>query len=231
MNLARRSLLKGAALSGLSGLALSASGVSLAAGLFRTPVEPALVLVSDSTVGAAFMLGAQTHNPALKFQHTDSGLEHIRQVSALLNSPQPQRIIGLLDDASATLIIDLARSAGAETQWLGQHGVDARGSRHQLLTAEGAAGCATRFGQELNQCGAGFALHEQRQGRQGMLMELSASAKRADAAAQWVASLGHVLAALGSPETRPMPQVGVQHLPLSGHFVSFSIETGRSQSA
>src|SRR5690606_16895682 len=168
MNLARRSLLKGAALGGLSGLALSASGASLAAGLFRAPAEPALVLVSDSTVGAAFMVGAQAHNPALKFQHTDSGLEHIRQVSALLNSAQPQRIIGLLDDASATLIVDLARSAGAEIQWLAQHGVDASGSRHQVLTAEGAAGCAPRFGQGLTQGGAGFALPEQRQGRPGM---------------------------------------------------------------
>ncbi|MCU1717951.1 hypothetical protein [Pseudomonas sp. 5P_3.1_Bac2] len=228
MNVARRSLLKGAAVGGLSAAALSASGLGMASSLLREPARPALALVSGSAAEAAFLLGARASAASIKVQRTDLGLPYMQQLAAQLASPQPQRIIGLVDDASATLILDLARSAGARVQFVGHHAASADGSRHELLSATGSEACALRFGHQLQSCGAGFSLREQGQAKQGLSLDLAVSATNADAADQWLATLGHTLACAGRADAPAAPRISNLQTPLRGHFVSFSIESGRS---
>jgi hypothetical protein len=228
MNVARRTLLKGAAVSGLSVAALSASGLSMAAGMLRDSARPSLALVSGNAAEAAFLLGARNGQSAIQVQRTDLDAAYMQALAAQLASDKPQRIIGLVDDASATLILDLARSAGARVQWVGLHAADSKGSRHELLSADASNSCALRFGHQLSSCGAGFTLREQRQGEQRLNLDLAINAKRADAADQWAATLGHVLASAGRTDAGNAPRISNQNKPLSGHFVSFSIESGRS---
>lgn len=228
MNVARRSLLKGAAVGGLSAAALSASSLGMASSLLREPARPALALVSGNVAEAAFLLGARASAASIEVQRTDLGLPYMQQLAAQLASPQPQRIIGLVDDASATLILDLARSAGARVQFVGHHAASAAGSRHELLTAAGSEACALRLGHQLQSCGAGFSLREQVQAQPGLNLDLAVTAKSADADDQWATTLGHSLASAGRVDAQAAPRIRNLQTPLRGHFVSFSIESGRS---
>ncbi|MNQ89552.1 hypothetical protein D3C85_1048630 [compost metagenome] len=217
------------ALGSLAGVAMSSSGLSMAntvlGGQSRTAL-PTLALVSGDVAESAFLEGV-TASPAarqVKVQRTDLSLDFILGLEKRLNSGQPQRIIGLVDDASAALIIDLARSAGARVQWLGQHRATANSSAHRLLSAEAASGCAPQLGLHLNACGTGFSLSEQRMGGQQAPLQLSAAARSSAGSEQWAATLGYSLAALGTTHTGEAPLVASRKSPLTGNFVSFSIE-------
>jgi hypothetical protein len=133
-------------------------------------------------------------------------------------------IIGLVDDASAALIVDLARSAGARVQWLGQHRATPHASQHRLLSAEAASGCAPQLGLSLNACGSGFSLTEQRMHSLQAPLQASATARNRDSSDQWAATLGYTLAALGTTSDRQAPLIARRPVPLTGNFVSFSIE-------
>lgn len=226
MNVQRRSLLKGMALGGFAGLTLG-SPLSFAAGAgAASAAHPPLVLVSEAAVGSAFLQGidASAAGKPLEVQRTDLGLEFVGAVGQRLRSARPTRIIGLVDDASATLIVDLARSAGARLQWLGQHAVEAGQSRHRLLSSEATHGCALQLGQHLKACGAGFRLSEQRVQSGQTTLEL-AMPGQSRASGQWAASLGFVLASLGRFDGATAPKLAATSAPAIGNFVSFSIET------
>lgn len=229
MNINRRSVLKGAALGSLAGVGLSASGFSLANSLFSTSGagrRPDLVLVSDAASESLFVQGAQaaTRGRTLNVQRTDLSLGFIQALNQSLRSGQPLRLIGLVDDASAALIIETARSAGASLQWLGQHAAHPRQSRHRLLSAQAAHGCSAQLGQQLNACGNGFTLQEHRMQASTPALELAARHRSDTGASQWAVTLGFALAALGTPHTATAPLIAAS-APLRGHFVSFSIET------
>ncbi len=134
MNIERRVLLKGMALGGLAGVAMSSSGLTMAnrvMGSQAHPVLPTLALVSGEVAESAFLQGISA-SPAggqVKVQRTDLGLSFMLGLDKRLRSGQPQRIIGLVDDASAALIIDLARSAGA------RRAVDRPAPRHDPCLA------------------------------------------------------------------------------------------------
>ena len=230
MNVARRTLLKGAAVSGLSVAALSASGLSVASSMTASQ-RPAVALVSGHAAEAAFVLGARASQAQISVKRTDLSADYMQHLAAEFAKPTPQRIIGLVDDASATVILDMARAAGARIEWVGQHAADAKGSRHALVSAAATEGCAAKFGHQLSNCGAGFALREQRFGQDRLNLDVAVNAKRQDAADQWATTLGHVLATGATGNASTAPRISNQHLPLRGHFVSFSIETGRSQNA
>lgn len=232
MEIRRRAVLKGMALSSLAGLALNAPlrafamGGSVAApGIQRSEL---LVLVGEGAASAAFLHGvaaAQSATPRVLDVGQDLGfmLDFERQ----LGSGVPARLIGLLDDASATLIVDLARSGGARAQWLGQHTAEAGASHHHLLSTEAAAGCSQWFGEQLHACGAAFTLAEERQGQggqSGQINTLTAPAHSAVHSAQWASSVGYLLAALGTDIKGAPPVVPLANMPLAGSFVSFSIE-------
>ncbi|CAD5108579.1 hypothetical protein [Zestomonas carbonaria] len=229
MNVERRSLLKGLALGGLAGAALGGSGLAVANAVVggpSLPEQPILALVNGETAESAFLLGIGASPVARQVEvlRADAGLDFLLGLEKRLRGGRPQRLIGLLDDASAALVLDLARSAGARVQWLGQHGVGATASRHRLLGAESANGCAPHLGRHLNACGAGFDLSAQRfHGGQAPL-RLAAPARSTAASGQWAATLGFTLATLGRIDTARAPLASDQRAPLTGHFVSFSIE-------
>ena len=229
MNIERRVLLKGMALGGLAGVAMSSSGLTMANSVMGSqahPVLPTLALVSGEVAESAFLQGISA-SPAggqVKVQRTDLGLSFMLGLDKRLRSGQPQRIIGLVDDASAALIIDLARSAGARVQWIGQHRATANASQHHLLSAEAASGCAPQLGLNLNACGTGFSLSEYRPHGQQAPLQVSAAARSNAGSEQWAATLGYTLAALGTANTGQAPLVASRPSPLTGNFVSFSIE-------
>ncbi|MND86036.1 hypothetical protein D3C80_779840 [compost metagenome] len=227
MNVERRSLLKGMAIGGLAGVALSSSSLSLANSVLGRSAHAqaaSLALVSAEVAHSAFVQGLQASPAAPQLQVIPAGLELalMLELQQRLASGQAQRLIGLLDDASAALIVDLARSAGARVQWLGQHSTHAGQSRHRLLSAQASHGCALQLGQQLHACGQGFSLHEQRLHSPAPTLQL-ASAKRGVAGDQWAATLGYALAVLGSTDTGQAPLLASRPSALTGTYVSFSI--------
>ena len=126
-----------------------------------------------------------------------------------------------IHDASAALILDLARSNGAHVQWLGQHSAIAGATRHHLLSADSAQGCALHLGQQLHACGGGFSLSEEHP-LGGQPLKLTGAA-RSGGSAQWAASLGYSLAGLGGADSSAAPRIASHQPALAGQFVSFSI--------
>lgn len=229
MNVERRSLLKGMALGGLAGVAMSSSGLSLANSMLGRPVPAqaaSLALVSAEVAGSAFVQGLQASAAAPQVQVMPAGhdLAVLLGLQQRFASGQPQRLIGLMDDASAALIIDLARSAGARVQWLGQHSAAGGHSRHRLLSAQTAHGCALQLGHQLNSCGHGFDLHEQRLHSPTPTLQLATGSRRHAGHDQWAATLGYALAALGSTDTGQAPLAANLPGVLTGTYVSFSIQ-------
>ncbi|WP_449429904.1 hypothetical protein [Pseudomonas putida] len=229
MNIERRLLLKGLALSSLAGVAMSSSSLSMAhsvLGAQARPALPTLALVSNEVADSVFLQGisASPAGKQVEVQRTGLGLDFVLGFEERLRSGNAQRIIGLVDDASAALLIDLARSAGARVQWLGQHRATHNASQHRLLSAEAASGCASQLGLSLNACGTGFSLTEHRVHGLQAPLQVSAPARNSVGSDQWAATLGYTLAALGSYSDGQAPLVTRRASPLTGNFVSFSIE-------
>lgn len=53
--------------------------------------------------------------------YTSTDLSFLRQWQTLLDQAEPKRILGLVDDASATIVIDLLRSAQGRLHWQANH--------------------------------------------------------------------------------------------------------------
>ncbi|WP_417615411.1 hypothetical protein [Oceanisphaera sp.] len=212
MSIERRSVLKGMALGGLAGLTLGHTGlVSASQAAKAVTRKPLLVLVSGAEAEAVFAGGAQAHPAAgaTTVLRTDHGLEFISALQRRLKASSGERIIGLVDDANGTLILDLARSAGARLHWSGQHVTENGQSRHRLSVTQSSAACGHQFMALSEGCATPSASED---------LILAASH-------QWVPALGFALA---SPEPgrrylRATPPT--QAAALTGHYVSFSIET------
>jgi hypothetical protein len=220
MDADRRQFLKGMALTGLAGASLNRPLLARAAADGQS-ARPTLVLVNGTAERSAFVHGIRAANPAgLSMQRADLGLEFLQHLKSALESGQASRVIGLVDDASGALIVDLARSSGARLQWLGQHTLNAGQSRHRVLGGALARGCAVQLGRQLNACGEAFSLNEQRVDGRAPL-RLAADSRVGNGSGDWAATLGFVLAAPGAVA----PRFGTALPPLTGHFVSFSFET------
>lgn len=156
MTVNRRALLKGIALGGVSGLALGGSLPTLAAASsvpgssHRSPAM--LMLVNDTTAHTPFLQAARHANPhGLRVQTINTDLGAMLEFDRLLRTGQPLRVFGLLDDASATLVLDLARSAGARTRWLGQHSTAAGMTSHRLLNVDNSEQYSLQLSREAGQ--------------------------------------------------------------------------------
>lgn len=235
MTVNRRFVLKGMALSGMTGLALSGAMPSLASVLPAVSAGPdARREVIALTGGAPASLFAEGVFAALG--ETVPLLNPGQDVTALLGFERTlresgaRRVIGLLDDASATLVLDIARSAGARVLWVGQHNSNDDVTRHRLIASDLAHACTQSFSGQLAACGAAVRhdpLHSgvvstSGSGSSGRLSTASHRAGEAD----WVGSLGYLLASLGhhQPPAAAVP-IATGTLPPHGSFVSFLIET------
>lgn len=224
MTVDRRFVLKGMVLGGAAGLVLSrAVPVLGSVPPSHSGIRPALALVGSGAAEAAFLQGARAAGGTqLRVWQVEQGLDFMLDFERQLREG-PMRLIGLLDDASAGLVLDLARSAGARVQWLGQHTVEGGSTRHRVLNTDLAEGCSRQLSRQLHACGAGFTLDEERQGSAAPARQLAGPARHGARSLQWAAGVGYLLAALGS---RPagVPPILAQTSPASGSFVSFSIE-------
>lgn len=225
MTVDRRFVLKSMVLGSAAGLVLGRPvPVSAHVPPAHSGVRPALALVGRGAAETAFLQGARAAaGTQLRVQQVDRGLDFMLDFERRLRAGRAMQVIGLLDDAAAVLVLDLARSAGARIRWLGQHTAAAGSTRHRLLSTDLAEGCARQLGRQLHACGAGFTLDEEHQGRIAATRQLAGRARDGAPSAQWAASVGYLLGALG---TRPIgvPPIAAQSTPPGGSFVSFSIE-------
>ncbi|MFC3532931.1 hypothetical protein ACFOLG_12150 [Vogesella facilis] len=146
----RRTLLKGLAAVGLAftggSLAHAASGLPDTATLAAGSQMPLTAVVSGSAVDRQFLAGvsaaAQQHGmqqqPALSLNGLDGSL--LQHIHTLAQDTQPAMLVGLVDDATATVLLDLVRSAGGRV--LAQ--------QHQRLNSDATAQqLAATLGHEL----------------------------------------------------------------------------------
>ena len=228
MSVDRRFVLKGMALGSLAGLTMGAALPSLAA-VHAAPGaqagRPVLALVGQGARDSAFVQGAQAAGRSVQVQAVDTSLGFLLELENQLRSGQSMHIIGLLDDASAALVIDLARSAGARMNWIGQHVAEAGQSRHHLLNTRLTQGCSRQLSRQLHTCGAGFTLTEERRNSAAPARQLAGPARSTEHSEQWAASVGYLLGSLGVRSAAMAPLVSASRTPLTGSFVSFSIET------
>ena len=147
MSTDRRFVLKGLAAAGLVAAmpwarAGSSAAAPIAAATTASRVTP---LVSGSALDAAFLAGVQqaigktgagaAGNPPLH------GLDAAtyQQLNALLNDDQPTLLVGLLDDAAATLVLDLVRSAGGRVLSVEHHRIGSGSAGQQRASELGQA--------------------------------------------------------------------------------------------
>lgn len=225
MNVNRRFLLKGMALSGIAGATAGSWGTALAAASatkLSGPAGEVLALTSEGVAGSAFLYGAiAASGSKLQGQEVERSTDFMLDLERLLSSGQATHIVGLLDDAAATLVVDMARSAGARVQWLGQHNAEAGMTRHHLLNTDVAEPCLQQLSQELQSCGA-FSLNEER--HSGIASRRLAAAPASSQSSQWATSIGFLLASMGSSTALSAPASPTASMPVSGSFVSFSIK-------
>lgn len=228
MRVNRRSVLKSLAMTGVVGLGSSLralAGTPFTEGAIRVVQPVVLALVNEGPVEQAFLRGAAHAGSArLQVQSAGSNLAYMLDFERQLRISRTTRIIGLLDDTAATLVVDMARSAGARLQWLGQHSAEAGISRHHLLTTDVAEGCCRRLARHLQACGAGFSLIEERYDGSMPPRQLDGPICRGSHSTQWALGIGYLLASLGARPLRAAPLAPPASKPLTGSFVSFSIE-------
>lgn len=228
MNMNRRFVLKSMALGGVAGLTMGRSMRALAgppaAPAAGAAARPVLALVNADAAASGFLQGAIAAGPRLRVQRVDRDLGFMLDLERVLRSSQPMRLIGLLDDASATLVMDLARSAGARVQWVGQHTAKAGFTRHRVLNTDMAEGCARQLGRQLHRCGGGFSLTEERLNGTPAPRQLAGTARQGSRSGQWASGIGYLLASLGTRAAMAAPLTPAANRPVTGSFVSFSIE-------
>jgi hypothetical protein len=151
MSLDRRSVLKGLAAVGFAmanfQLAHARHGASslLHGGLpLGTPAAPVTPIVTGSALDSEFLSGVQAataqqglvQNEVIRMQGLDSAL--FGRLSTLLNAGTPATLVGLADDASAALILDLVRSAGGRVLSSEHHRIADDLSAAQVASALGS---------------------------------------------------------------------------------------------
>lgn len=229
MNIQRRLLLKGMALGSVSGLGLVRAGMTLA----NEPIGAAesaslLLLINEETRLSAFYQGVQAaaRQGSLQVYTTDSGTGFLPLLQNHIRSEHSTRIVGLVDDANATLIVDVARTAGARMPWLGQHAVMPGQCRHRLSHSGITEDYGTLFDSRL--AAHGFSAYPDKQ----QIEKKQAAHKSASYVRngrpdnqQWAADLGFILASSNRQTTfSAIPQVSTSPVLLAGHFVSFAFE-------
>jgi len=225
MTFDRRSMLKGMALLGVASPFLGSALPALAAAGLPAPALPTSILLSAGAADSAFVQGAHASigASAVSVFQASIELDFMQDFEQQLHRGQAQRVIGLLDDALATPLLAVARSAGARVSWLGQHTATAGLSRHRVLTADMADGCVGQLHRQLLACGAGFTLNEERHDNRVIAPQLYGPSRSPEYRDQWAAAIGFLLASLvsGKPGTPPLFPAG-RGSPI-GSFVSFAI--------
>lgn len=236
MDIQRRLLLKSIALGGASGyLGWAGPSVTLATAANRVKstklVSPVttLVMVNGKVGYSAFLQGARIAGGA-NMEVYDINLE--RDFLSLLQRRIKEMpiggyvITGLVDDASGTLIIDLARSIGACVRWLGQHTVGPEQSRHLLYSNRATGDRGGLFGYRLTLRGFNCIPERYQKREEQALYEPVLYTRNGGVEdLQWSTDLGFALAGGGLADFPDISQISSRSVAsLNGHFVSFVFE-------
>lgn len=134
MNNSRRNVLKGiVALGSASALALA---TPIWASALVTNSSKIHLIIANDNVGQSFLTGAKLVKE-ISIESTlvgSTSTQFIQQYQNILKQGKNQRIFGLVDDASAVLITDLARSADARVIWLEDHAISSTDNAKNLGT-------------------------------------------------------------------------------------------------
>ena len=125
----RRLVLKGLAAVGfaMASLRLAHAG-GAASGVPASPARAGVTpLVAGSALDAEFLAGVHAaaaaqglaHNPAIRMRGLDAAV--FTRLGDMLQGGEPATLVGLADTASATLVLDLVRSAGGRVLSMRQH--------------------------------------------------------------------------------------------------------------
>jgi hypothetical protein len=135
MSLDRRLVLKG-----LAAVGSGAPAAPLAPAPGLAAVTP---LVTGSVLDAEFLAGVRAaaqaqglvHNDVIRVQALDAAV--FTRLGALMQAGEPATLVGLADTASATLVLDLVRSAGGRVLSMQQHRLPDDAQAGQLAQALG----------------------------------------------------------------------------------------------
>lgn len=185
-----------------------------------------LVLVSNSEAQTAFLRGAQSAQPSqpIKTADTATGNAYLTELDALLSTQQPARVIGLVDNANAALVLSMARRHGAQLAWLGQHNSAKGHSQHQLISANTTKDCAVAWGRHIDACGVSFTLRGSTAHSRMPTFALTNKTQPLTPSDDWATSLGYLLAAIDHDSALPATPLVPSNTPLQGQFVSFVIQ-------
>jgi hypothetical protein len=132
MSTDRRSILKGLAAAGLVMVGMPWAQAATVPGTHASALDGAALpsvtsLVSGSVLDAAFMAGVRQAVNAPAGQTLSAqplqGLDAatFASLNKLLNDGHPTLLVGLIDDASAAIVVDLVRSAGGRVLSMAHH--------------------------------------------------------------------------------------------------------------
>lgn len=120
---------------------LAAAAPTLAANTAFAATSPLCIISNVDAEHAGFLRGARNARRLLQpleepsVLRSDLGLDFVAQLRGRLTDHTPTRIIGMVDDATAAIVIGLARSADVDLHWLGQHRCVPDQQRHTLVRA------------------------------------------------------------------------------------------------
>lgn len=238
MNKNRRLFLKGVLSSSASGVLLTSSGLVQAAMQLNNGVglnkhsdntTPIILLTNNVKVEASFGAGVKSALPTdinfsmLRVTHTNV----LTQFNQLKNKGEGTRLIGMVDDATAELLVAQARHAGARISWLGQHMSNTNQSRHQIINSNHTQGSLLSLGTQLHKSSTDFELESAqlfttadnvKESRKNTGSVLSGN----NTNDQWAAHLGYALTA--PKETLNAEFIADSTECLEGQFFSFVIE-------
>lgn len=208
MDTSRRNVLKVIGVSGLT-VALPSITPAFASGYSEpgAPPLPLHLVLDEKMAESGFLAGAQAARAGREAQaplnqlNSDLSLGYVNALDALLQSGKPARVMGLVDDANAAIIVGLARAVHARMHWMAQHTGGPDSTRHTVLVAADDL-CCEQLGRQLPSSEAPSWLAE-----------------------KWPAQLGYVLTRLDSAPATHYTLASVVPAPHGGSFVSFSFDT------
>jgi hypothetical protein len=226
MPMNRRTVIQGIALGSVAGFALDSVARDSAFRAENPATAPLLALVSaSSSVGAQFLSGVHASG-AWPVQAASIGdeLHSMLELERHFRSLTGARIVGLLDDATGTLVVDLARGAGARLQWLGQHTSQATLSRHHFVHARDAAPGIQWLARQMQSCGAPFHIADQSYGDRAARYQWRDLRSSNVPFVSWPAAIGQLLGTFNRAPAVDAPATSDTG-PVDGRYVSFLIET------
>jgi hypothetical protein len=247
MEIGRRPFMKGLAAVGVAASGVSISdlttqtGAAAAGAVASDAVHPVSVLICGDPLGAAFLAGARAGalpNVPTVLQSDREGMVNLRRFFDLWDADHASRIVGMVDDANAAIIVESARAKGVRQFWLGHHCVSAAADivRHNLLTTIAAHAHVALFADLLRKTGEPFQLIDRSLSAETGPTELlvdEVSEVNVHVTSDWAATLGALLVRpfeASMPSWHPptsFPTMATA--PLSAHqgrrVVSFVFET------